>query len=566
MNNRDIVQRFDDRPCEGLEIALARIQDLEGGLLLSLAGSVDNASWRCFRERITRALDNGFIRLVFDLSGLRFIGGGSGLGSFTHILRDAQQRGGNVALVNLQPNILEQFQLLGFSPFFNVRDTLDEAVAFLSGTPASRPAATDRLVPGFDDLPCEGLAIDIRRIDGVERCVAVALDGSIGLFNAAAFHRRIMALIGAGFVRLILDLGKLASWAAPAAGTLPSALQLVRARGGDVVLAAVRPPVRAVLEAAGFLRTVTIRKSADEAVAFLAGVEEPRTDNDLLVPGFDAWPCPHLSVSLRKLDDLDGGLLVGLSGFLARDNAEAFLRRLELAVESGYPRLVLDLQEYCYTTAAGLEALAGARAAARRRGGGVVLVGLPPVEEQVFAILGRARQFAIRGNLADAAAYFASGAAEAAAGNDAIVPGFDDDGDDRLAIGLARIDGVEGGLLLSVDGRLDHYNCDRFVRRVMRAVDAGFGRLVFDLGGYRYLNGRGVGSFGDIANAVRPKGGEIALFGVRPEELDILRRLELTSLLNVRSTLDEAVAAVTATPAPATAAPAAAPATAAPAR
>lgn len=402
------------------------------------------------------------------------------------------------------------------------------------------------IVPGFDDQPCEGLSAGIRRVDGVERCAVVTLDGSIGLFNAAAFHRRIMALVDAGFVRLVFDLGNLASWAAPAAGTLPATLKLVRPHGGDVVLAAVRPPVRAVLEAFGFTRTVTIRSTAEKAIAFLAGDEEPHADNDLLVPGFDARPCPHLSISLGKLEDLDGGLLVRLSGFLARDNAEAFLRRLELAVESGFPSLVLDLREYCYTTAAGLEALAGVLAAARSRGGDVVLVGLPSVEEQVFAILGRARQFTIRTDLAQAVAYLASTAEGVPSANDTIVPGFDGEGDDRLAIALSPIDGVERGLLLSVEGCLDHYNCDRFVRRVMRAVDAGFLRLVFDLSGYRYLNGRGVGSFGAIANAVRPRGGEIALFGLEPEVLDIFRRLDLTSLLNVRSTRAEAVAQVAA--------------------
>jgi anti-sigma B factor antagonist len=36
--------------------------------------------------------------------------------------------------------------------------------------------------------------------------------------------------------------------------------------------------------------------------------------------------------------------------------------------------------------------------------------------------------------------------------NDEIVPGFDDEKDDALAIGLRRIEGLEGGLVLTLPG------------------------------------------------------------------------------------------------------------------
>jgi anti-sigma B factor antagonist len=128
MTNNDIVPGFDGEKCARLEIALLRIEGLEGGLMLSLTGSVDNDSWQYFYRHVTRAIEAGFIRLVFDLGGLRFMGG-SGFGSFTRVLRFVKQCGGNLALVNLEPKIRENLELLGFSKFFNVRDTLAEAIA-----------------------------------------------------------------------------------------------------------------------------------------------------------------------------------------------------------------------------------------------------------------------------------------------------------------------------------------------------------------------------------------------------------------------------------------------------
>jgi anti-sigma B factor antagonist len=401
----------------------------------------------------------------------------------------------------------------------------------------------DDIVPGFDGERCEGLRIRLGSVDGVDGCLVIALDGDVGMFNAACLHRRIMKTIDAGFVRLVFDMGNLSSYAAAGAGSLPSVLAAVKPRGGLVVLAGLQPRVAETFEVFGFFRCFFARDTVDEAIAFFrAGGVEGRTGNDLVVPGFDAQPCPHLAVSLRRLEELEGGLLVSLSGYLTRDNSGSFQRRLERAVAAGFHRLVLDMHGYFYTTDAGLEALAGVRAAARSRGGGMVIVGLSTVEEKVYGIVGRARIFTVRKGLAEAVAYLAALREEPASVNEAIVPGFDGEIGDSLSIGLGTLGEVAGGLLLSLRGRLHHYNCGSFVQRVMLAIEAGYVRLAFDLREYAYLNGRGVGSFRAIREAVKPRGGDIVLFGVRPDELDILRRLDVTRLFNVRETLEEAVA------------------------
>jgi anti-sigma B factor antagonist len=261
-------------------------------------------------------------------------------------------------------------------------------------------------VPGFDEEPCEGLRIGFARVPDVERCLVVTLDGDVGLYNAACLHRRLVRAIDAGFVQLVLDLGSLSSYAAAGAGSLPAMLAALKPRGGLVVLACVRPRVAEAFEVFGFSRSFFFSDTLEGAIEFFrAGAAEPRAGNDVLVPGFDARPCRHLTISLRRVEELDGGLLVALSGYLTRDNSEGFQRRLELAVDAGFHR---HMRGYFYTTDAGLGALAGALAAARDRDGGMVLVDLPPIEEKVFAILGRARVFTIRKTLAEAVASFAA--------------------------------------------------------------------------------------------------------------------------------------------------------------
>jgi anti-sigma B factor antagonist len=267
--------------------------------------------------------------------------------------------------------------------------------------------SNDDILPGTDADRCEGLEISVRRVDEVEGCVVAALDGEVGMYNAACFHRRIMNVVNAGFVRLVFDLRNVSYYAAPGAGTLPSVLKTVKPHGGDVVLSGIRPGVAELFEVCGFPRYFNIRDTLEEAIAFFSGKPEAAPSaNGAIVTGFDAEPCRHLSVSLRKVDGLEGGLLASLSGYLTRENGACLLRRLAMAVDAGFHRLILDMKEYFYTTHHGLASLAGVLEAARGRGGGMILINLPPMEEKVFRILRRGRLFTIRNTLDEAIAFF----------------------------------------------------------------------------------------------------------------------------------------------------------------
>jgi len=47
-------------------------------------------------------------------------------------------KGGDIVLLEIQPKVYEVFQLLGFSQFFNIKDTTEEAVSFFkNGSPVS---------------------------------------------------------------------------------------------------------------------------------------------------------------------------------------------------------------------------------------------------------------------------------------------------------------------------------------------------------------------------------------------------------------------------------------------
>lgn len=129
MNNNDIVPGFDEEKDESLKIKLQKVDSLEGCLILYLTGYIDTYNSNFFQKRVTRAVESGFIRLIFHCGGLNYVSS-TGIGSFTAFLKSVKPRGGDLVLLEIQPKVYEVFQLLGFSQFFNIKDNLEEATEF----------------------------------------------------------------------------------------------------------------------------------------------------------------------------------------------------------------------------------------------------------------------------------------------------------------------------------------------------------------------------------------------------------------------------------------------------
>jgi anti-anti-sigma factor len=129
MTNNDIVPGFDDEKDESLKIKLQKADEAEGCLILFLMGYIDTYNSNYFQKRVAKAIEAGYIRLVFQCGGLNYVSS-TGIGSFTAFLKAVKPRGGDLVLLEIQSKVYEVFQLLGFSQFFNIKDTLDDSVDF----------------------------------------------------------------------------------------------------------------------------------------------------------------------------------------------------------------------------------------------------------------------------------------------------------------------------------------------------------------------------------------------------------------------------------------------------
>ena len=136
MNNNDIVPGFDEEKDESLRIRLEKVEGLRDALVLYLSGYIDTYNSNFFQKRINRAVEAGFSKLIFNCGGLTYVSS-TGIGSFTAFLKAVKPKSGDIVLLEIQPRVYEVFQLLGFSQFFTIRDTLDDAIQYFRKSGAS---------------------------------------------------------------------------------------------------------------------------------------------------------------------------------------------------------------------------------------------------------------------------------------------------------------------------------------------------------------------------------------------------------------------------------------------
>jgi anti-sigma B factor antagonist len=127
--NNDLIPGFDAESVQGLEIGLDRPAGHGDLMVLRLNGMIDNNNSVKFQKKILKIIENGYTNLIFNCTGLNYASS-TGIASFSVLNKSVKDKGGDIALVDIQPKVLEVFQLLGFTAFFRVTPTVPDAIAF----------------------------------------------------------------------------------------------------------------------------------------------------------------------------------------------------------------------------------------------------------------------------------------------------------------------------------------------------------------------------------------------------------------------------------------------------
>ncbi|MBQ1832636.1 MAG: STAS domain-containing protein [Treponema sp.] len=125
----DFVPGFNDEKDDSLKMQLDKVQEVDNCVMVILNGYIDTYNSVYFQKQVGKIVSAGFVNIIFNCSCLNYVSS-TGIGSFTAFLKLVKPKGGDIVLLNIQPKVYEVFQLLGFSQFFNIKESLADAVDF----------------------------------------------------------------------------------------------------------------------------------------------------------------------------------------------------------------------------------------------------------------------------------------------------------------------------------------------------------------------------------------------------------------------------------------------------
>jgi anti-sigma B factor antagonist len=130
MAAENTIEELTDERIESLELKFQKVISVPGCVVVSMKGYIDTYNASHFQRQVDKAIQTGYCRLIFDFSGITYVSS-TGIGAFTHFLKEVRPRGGDLVLVGMITRVIEVFQLLGFASFFNIEKTLEGAVEML---------------------------------------------------------------------------------------------------------------------------------------------------------------------------------------------------------------------------------------------------------------------------------------------------------------------------------------------------------------------------------------------------------------------------------------------------
>ncbi|MDR3283679.1 MAG: STAS domain-containing protein [Treponema sp.] len=130
--NNSLVPGFDDEKDESLRIILEKIDTIDKCIRIYLDGYIDTYNSNIFQKRIIKVISAGYRNLLFSCPALSYVSS-TGIGSFTTFLKMVKKQGGNIVLLELRPKVYDIFQLLGFAQYFNIKNSLMEALQLFKG-------------------------------------------------------------------------------------------------------------------------------------------------------------------------------------------------------------------------------------------------------------------------------------------------------------------------------------------------------------------------------------------------------------------------------------------------
>jgi anti-anti-sigma factor len=106
-------------------------QKESGSVTIAPSGTLDSETFRLLEAEITGVLTEQIETLVLDMAEVDFITS-SGVGTITKAKKTLDQRGADLAMINLQPQVQKVFEIMDLLPRLNVFANTEELDEYLA--------------------------------------------------------------------------------------------------------------------------------------------------------------------------------------------------------------------------------------------------------------------------------------------------------------------------------------------------------------------------------------------------------------------------------------------------
>lgn len=112
---------------EGIQVSVSKTGPSEQISVIKVGGYIDTTTSAEVERALDSILRDGKNNIVIDLGNVDYISS-AGWGIFISEIKGIREKGGDLKLVNMIPDVYEVFELLEFHYILKAFDTLDEAV------------------------------------------------------------------------------------------------------------------------------------------------------------------------------------------------------------------------------------------------------------------------------------------------------------------------------------------------------------------------------------------------------------------------------------------------------
>jgi anti-anti-sigma factor len=130
MINNELVRGFDDELNNDCSITLVKIDKIPNCISFELKGQIDTYNSNWFSKKVQMATNCGYRNFIFVCYGISYMSS-TGVGAFAGFFKSLGTMNGNIAMIGIQPRVMDVFKILGFEQFFFFGQHREDAISYL---------------------------------------------------------------------------------------------------------------------------------------------------------------------------------------------------------------------------------------------------------------------------------------------------------------------------------------------------------------------------------------------------------------------------------------------------